>query len=173
MQSGYILFLSLYFAGLLIRFFYERAKKKGRIDPKNKRVFLSVFCGMCLLWAGWFNMCPLDPLKLSLPFIVKWSGLGLFIQGLGFALGTVIQIRGVENINHLVTNGLFTKFRHPMYNGFVLWLFGWVLYHGAVISFFMGLVAIVNIVSWRKSEESELMASYGDTYLTYKKQTWF
>ncbi len=37
----------------------------------------------------------------------------------------MIQLKGLENINHLVTTGLFSKIRHPMYDGFILWILGW------------------------------------------------
>lgn len=40
-------------------------------------------------------------------------------------------------------------------------------------SLIVGLVAIINILYWRKLEEDELESSYGETYLEYRKRTWF
>ena len=173
MKTGYLVFLGLYFFGLLIRAGYEQLKKTGRVNPKSKIIFTIVFIAMCLIWVSWFNMCPLDPLKLSLPQIIKWMGFITFLVGLGLAIGAVIQLKGVENIDHLVTNGLFSKIRHPMYVGFILWIFGWAIYHGAVISLFVGLVAIVNILYWKRLEEGEMESKYGETYLEYRKRTCF
>ena len=173
MKSGYLVFLGLYFFGLMIRAIYEQLKKTGRVNPKSVIIFAIVFFAMCLIWVSWFNMCPLDPLKLSLPRIIKWSGFGTFLVGLGLSIGAVVQLKGVENINHLVTNGLFAKIRHPMYVGFILWIFGWAIYHGAVISLFVGFVAIANILYWKKIEEEELESNYGEAYLEYRKRTWF
>ena len=173
MKIEYLLFLNLYFIGLIIRSIYERLKKSDRIDPKSKVVFLTVFIAMCLMWASWFNMCPLDPLRLPLPPMAGWVGFGLFLIGLGLAVGAVIQLRGVEHITHLETQGLFAIFRHPMYTGFVLWIFGWAIYHGAAISLIAGLVAVINILNWRKVEEDELESKYGETYLKYRNRTWF
>jgi len=173
MKTGYLVFVCLYFLGLIIRALYEQLKKNGRVDPKNKITFTIVFFAMCLLWASWFNMCPLDPLKLPLPHVARWIGFGTFLAGLGLAIGTVIQLRGVENINHLVTKGLFSKIRHPMYLGFILWIFGWAIYHGAVISLFVGFVVIGNIFYWKILEEKELEATYGEMYLEYRNRTWF
>jgi protein-S-isoprenylcysteine O-methyltransferase Ste14 len=85
----------------------------------------------------------------------------------------LIQLRGVENIDNLVTNGLFSKLRHPMYLGFIFWIIGWVIYHGAVLSLFLGLIAIGNIIYWQKLEEKELESKYGEVYLKYKDSTWF
>jgi len=173
MKTGYLVFVLLYFLGLMIRAVYEQLKKSARVDPTNRITFTIVFLGMCLLWASWFNMCPLDPIHLSLPSFAKWVGFFLFAAGLGLAIGTVIQLRGVENIDHLVTKGLFSKIRHPMYVGFIFWIFGWAIYHGALVSLFLGLVAIGNIFHWKRSEETELESVYGETYLEYRKRTWF
>ena len=60
-----------------------------------------------------------------------------------------------------------------MYTGFVLWIFGWAIYHGAAISLIAGLVAVINILNWRKVEEDELESKYGETYLKYRNRTWF
>jgi protein-S-isoprenylcysteine O-methyltransferase Ste14 len=173
MKTGYLVFLGLYFLGLMIRAIYEQLKKAGRVNPKNMAILAIVFFAMCLMWASWFNMCSLDPLQFSLPRIVRWFGFGAFLVGLGFSIGAVIQLRGLENINHLVTKGLFSKIRHPMYVGFILWIFGWAIYHGAAISLFVGFVAIVNILYWRTLEERELESNYGEVYLEYRKRTWF
>jgi protein-S-isoprenylcysteine O-methyltransferase Ste14 len=173
MKTGYLLFVGLYFLGLMIRVVYEQLKKNDRVDPKNKTTFTIVFFAMCLLWVSWFNMCPLDPIQLSIPPVAKWTGFCTFLAGLVLAIGTVIQLRGVENINHLVTKGLFSKIRHPMYVGFILWIFGWAIYHGAIVSLFVGLAAIGNIFYWKRSEERELESVYGETYLEYRNRTWF
>lgn len=60
-----------------------------------------------------------------------------------------------------------------MYVGFILWILGWVIYHGAVISLFVGLVAIGNIFFWRTLEENELESTYGEVYFEYRNRTWF
>lgn len=173
MKTDYLVFLGLYFFGLMIRAIYEQLKRAGRVNPKSIIIFAIVFFAMCLMWVSWFNMCPLDPLQLSLPRIVRWIGFGTFLAGLGLSIGSVIQLKGLENINHLVTKGLFSKIRHPMYVGFILWIFGWAIYHGAVISLCVGFAAIGNIFYWKRLEERELESNYGEVYLEYRKKTWF
>jgi protein-S-isoprenylcysteine O-methyltransferase Ste14 len=79
----------------------------------------------------------------------------------------------VENIDHLVTTGLFSRIRHPMYAGFILWIVGWVVRDGAVVSLAVGLVGIGNILYWRRLEERALESGYGEVYRTYRQQTWF
>ena len=164
--------LVLYFAGLAIRLSYERSKKRGGARSQSKVLYVLVFISMCVLWASWFAMCPKDPVTLELPDMLSWLGLGVFMVGLVLAFGALIQLRGVENINHLVTKGLFARLRHPMYIGFICWIIGWALYHRAGISSVAGLVGIANILYWRHLEENDLALKYGDAYLVYRKTSW-
>lgn len=173
MQSEYIIALVVFLSGLAIRAVYEMLKKAGRIDLKNMAVFLPILLVMCLLWVSWFAMCPLDPVKIPLPLAIRWIGMGIFVLGLLLAFGALFQLRGVENINHLETTGIFSKLRHPMYTGFICWILGWAVYHSAGISLIAGLVGIGNIMFWRHTEEVDLAHTYGNAYLQYRKQTWF
>ena len=109
MNTDYLVFLSLYLSSLIIRTGYELLKKAGRVNPKSMIVFAVIFAVMCLMWVSWFSLCPLDPFRFALPDIVRWMALGAVIVGLGLAIGGVVQLRGLENIDHLVTTGLFSS----------------------------------------------------------------
>ena len=173
MNTYYLVFLGLYLGSLIIRTGYELLKKTGRVNPKSMIIFAVVFAAMCLLWVSWFILCTLDPFRFALPDTVRWVGLGMLIMGLGLTIGGVVQLRGLENINHLVTTGLFSKLRHPMYTGFILWILGWAIYHGAVLSLVFGCVGIGNILYWRRLEEENLESWYGEDYRRYRQGTWF
>lgn len=103
----------------------------------------------------------------------KWTGLTAFIDGLILAVGSVIQLRGLEDINHLVTTGLYLKIRHRMYVGFMLWIVGWALCHGAVVSLAIGIVGILSILYWQRPEERALEVQFGEAYRNYRDTTWF
>lgn len=93
--------------------------------------------------------------------------------GLVLAIGGLIQLRGLENIDHLVTTGLYARLRHPMYAGFILWIVGWVVAFGALISLAVGIVSVANILFWRWLEERSLQSQHGQVYLSYYQRTWF
>jgi len=173
MDLMYVSFALLFLLCLAIRSGYEHLKDAGRLNPENKLIFASIFAAMCALWASWFILCPLDPLQIEIPRVVRWSGFALFGAGMILAIGALIQLKGLENIDHLVTDGFFSKIRHPMYTGFILWILGWAIYHSAFASLLVGLVGIANIVHWRQLEESRLQIRYGDTYQNYSRTTWF
>jgi protein-S-isoprenylcysteine O-methyltransferase Ste14 len=173
MNTAYPVFLGICLTGMAVRTIYELLKISGRVNQNNKAAIAIVFLAMCMMLSSWCFMCPLDPWRIGLPFIVKLSGLGMLITGLGIALGGLIQLRGVENIDHLVTGGIFSRIRHPMYTGFILWILGWVIYYGAIVSLIVALVCIGNILYLRRIEEENLLSAYGEAYLTYRAKTWF
>jgi len=172
-NDSYLVLLALFIFSLMIRTGYELLKRAGKVNPKNKLLFFFIFVIMFTLWASWFEMCPLDPFKIALPVWIIYAGLGLFSAGLILALGSLFQLRGLENIDHLVTTGFFSIIRHPMYTGFILFIVGWSIYHGAVLSFLFGLVGIVNILYWQHLEENELLDTYSKQYVHYRHSTWF
>ncbi len=171
MHTDYIISVSLFLIGLIIRTTYELLKKAGMVNPRSRILFSAIFLSMCLLWTSWFSMCPLDPLHLILPITIRLIGLTLLTTGLILAIGALVQLRGLESIDHLVTTGLFSLIRHPMYTGFILWIIGWALYHGALVSFLIGVIGIANILYWRQLEENKLISTYGENYLLYRKRT--
>ena len=173
MNAKYATLLALFLACLLLRTTYEMLKKSGSVNPGNKSIFALVFTAMCLLWASWFTMCPMDPYPIVLPDAIRWTCLSIVILGVGLAIVALMQLRGLENIGHLVTTGVFSKIRHPMYTGFLSWIVGWSLYHGALMSLIAGFVGIGSILYWRRVEEDALELRYGDRYSVYRNHTWF
>jgi protein-S-isoprenylcysteine O-methyltransferase Ste14 len=97
----------------------------------------------------------------------------MLVVGLVIAFGALIQLKGLENVKHLVTTGLYSKLRHPMYYGFILWILGWAIYYGAIVSFLAGLTGIGSILFWRNLEDTNLKECFGDAYEHYREKTWF
>jgi protein-S-isoprenylcysteine O-methyltransferase Ste14 len=173
MENDYFILVTNLLLSLAIRTSYELLKEAKKINSENKIIFSIILTVMIALWVSWFGLCPLDPWRLNLPDILRWAGLALFIIGLTTAIGALIQLRGVENINHLVTTGFFKRIRHPMYCGFILWIVGWSIYYGALVSLAIGLVGIVNILFWMHLEDDRLKIQFGDAYEQYRLKIWF
>jgi protein-S-isoprenylcysteine O-methyltransferase Ste14 len=74
----------------------------------------------------------------------------------------------------LVTCGLYSKFRHPIYLFSTVGLLGLCI---AMRWYVFGSVYVVAIaiMQWRraKAERAVLEAAFGDRYREYRKRTWF
>ena len=173
MDNAFLIPAVLFLLSLVVRTVYELLKEARKFNPESKPIFAVVFSAMCILWLSWFTLCPADPSRLDFPDTVRWFGLSVFVLGTILAVGALVQLRGVENIDHLVTGGLFKKIRHPMYAGFILWLLGWSIYHSALISFLIGLIGIASVLWWRHLEERRLEVQFGSSYQQYRLTTWF
>jgi len=173
MEPEYISLAVVHALCISVRTSYEVLKDRGRVNSKNPALFGTVFAAMIVLWASWFSLCPMDPAILPLSRAIRYAGFAVFLLGLILAIGALVQLRGLENINHLVTNGLFAWCRHPMYVGFIAWIIGWSVYHGAVVSFVLGMITTANILYWRGLEEKHLGIQFGEAYQEYKRRTWF
>ena len=158
---------------LAVRDSYELLKEAGRIKEGNRPAFIVVFLAMGTLWVSWFLLCPEDPYRLGLPSLILWVGQLIAIMGTILAVGALIQLRGLEGIDHLVTRGLFRRLRHPMYLGFILWIIGWSTAHDAAVALAIGVPALASILWWRKLEDRRLTRQFGDAYREYKQSTWF
>lgn len=173
MKSGYLIAAVVFLACHAVRTGFERLIDSGRIQSSNKAVFWFMFGVMFLLWTCWFSMCPRDPWPIDLNPAIRFAGLAITVIGLILAVGATIQLRGVHNIDHLVTGGLFAILRHPMYVGFVCWIIGWSMYYNAMASFLVGIPGIINILYWRMLEERRLVTEYDEAYVNYRRRTWF
>jgi protein-S-isoprenylcysteine O-methyltransferase Ste14 len=60
-----------------------------------------------------------------------------------------------------------------MYLGFILWIFGWAIYHGAIASLFLRFVAGGYSFYWQRLEKRELEPKCVKVYLEFKNKTRF
>jgi protein-S-isoprenylcysteine O-methyltransferase Ste14 len=173
MPTDFLVPAGLFLLCLLIRTGYELLKESHKIDMENKALFVLIFLSMCTLWGSWFALCPADPYRIDVPGPLQWAGAAVLLSATVLAVGALVQLRGVENIRHLVTTGFFRKVRHPMYVGFIGWILGSLLYHGAVTGAVLAIPGVVSVLWWRHLEEGRLTAQFGERYTEYKLASWF
>jgi protein-S-isoprenylcysteine O-methyltransferase Ste14 len=156
----------------IVRAVYEVLKHRQIVQP-NRTTFLVIFANMGLLWVSWCLLCGLDPHEIDLPGVVRYSGLSLFVVGILLFVVGLLTIRTLESYEgDLITRGVYSRIRHPMYLGFIFWLIGLPVFFGGISSFTLAPLFIANILLWRHFEEIELgkrFASYDD----YRRTTLF
>jgi len=108
----------------IVRSVYEILKHKKILKP-GKLSFVIVFINMVLLWTSWFALCSLDIYRINLACIIRYLGITLIGIGIIVFFIALFTIKTLESYEgDLITKGIYSKIRHPMYLGFILWLIG-------------------------------------------------
>jgi len=156
----------------VVRSVYEILKYKRTIK-QGKLSFAIIFTNMILLWVSWFLLCRVDLYRVNLPYIFRVTGITLSGIGIIVFLTALFTIKTLETYDgNLITTGIYSIIRHPMYLAFILWLVGFPVYFGALFSLALASLFIANILFWRYLEEKELVKRF-PSYLEYKKTTLF
>jgi protein-S-isoprenylcysteine O-methyltransferase Ste14 len=154
----------------IIRSAYEILKHKNIVQPTSLS-FIIIFLNMALLWVSWFALCSLDEFKIILPGIIKYIGLLIVLIGIIIFLTALFTIKTLENYeDNLITKGIYSKIRHPMYLGFLLWAIGAPVWFGSYLLFILSFFFIGNILFWRHLEEIDLVKRLSG-YDNYKLKT--
>jgi len=117
--------------------------------------------------------------SMTLPAWSRWGGVGL--AGMGFALLQWSHVTLGRNWSDhpritatqtLVTDGPYSRIRHPIYTSFIL-ILGSSLYISA--NWFIGLLWIIataiDIGARIRFEEEKMVARFGEEYRRYKART--
>jgi len=171
-KEYFFVFVILCIITHIIRSVYEILKHKKILTP-NKLSFVIILVNMLILWISWFVLCTLDTHRIDLNSVIRYSGIVLCVFGIVLFLTALFTIKTLESYEgDLITTGIYSKIRHPMYLAFILWLIGFPIYSGALFSLYLSLVFIANILFWKYLEEKELEQRF-ISYKEYKKSTIF
>jgi len=156
----------------VVRTIYEVLKHQKLLNP-GKLSFVIIFTNMAVLWISWFLLCSQDIYRIHYAGFYHYFGIVLTLMG-GLAFFTALfTIKTLESYDgDLITKGIYSKIRHPMYFGFICWLIGFPIIFGALFSFFLSLIFVFNVLLWRSLEEIELEKRF-PAYQDYKKTTLF
>lgn len=156
----------------IVRLVYEILKYKQALKP-GKLSFVIILINMLLLWVSWILLCRYDIYKIDIPDIIRYAGITFAIAGVIIFLTGLFTIKTLESYDgDLITTGIYSKIRHPMYLAFIVWLVGFPVFFEALCSFILSAVFIANILFWRYLEEKELEKRF-PAYPEYRQKTIF
>lgn len=112
---------------------------------------------------------PWTPLRISGMAIAIPSILLLAVARL--QLGRAFSIEAKAST--LVTTGLYSRIRNPIYFFGALSFVGIVLWSGQPLLFLLLAILIPMQVIRIRKEEQVLTEKFGETYIEYKRKTWF
>lgn len=134
------------------------------------RVWLPLMLGLCALYVI-FTRGP-GPHDL-----IRWIGLGLSMLGLAgvitarFTLGRSFSV--TPKARELVTSGIYSRIRNPIYVSGVIFLLGLILMlHRPFLALILIILIPMQIVRARQ-EARVLEAKFGEAYRQYRDRTWF
>ncbi|MBV8050226.1 MAG: isoprenylcysteine carboxylmethyltransferase family protein [Acidobacteriaceae bacterium] len=103
-------------------------------------------------------------LCLAIPSFVLWS-VARFQLGKSFAV--------TAQARQLVTHGLYSRIRNPIYVFGSLFIVGYILLLQRP-RWLLIFALIVPLQVWRSRKEAQVLeAKFGDEYRIYRRQTWF
>lgn len=107
------------------------------------------------------------PIALSIGGV----GMGIWISGM-VSLGKSLAV--LPGTDALKTGGIYKYFRHPIYVGINLTLFGLLSASGSVFGMvYLALVVVPLNIYRARAEEKALLEKFGDSYRAYRKTTFF
>jgi protein-S-isoprenylcysteine O-methyltransferase Ste14 len=111
----------------------------------------------------------------SLPQFVSWISLvcSVIVAIQGFYL---LRVAGepkekFENTTKLVDKGIYRYIRHPLYLSLILLGWGAYLKNLTVFTSVLFLINLVALLLTAKSEEKEMIGSFGEEYILYMRKT--
>ena len=123
-------------------------------------------------YLAWIIILFTDPIRFDVPLYALLIGiitgtLGLFVMMLS------MKSRKDTGKGNLITTGIYSKFRHPMYIGMSLILIGFPFAAGSYLTLLSAVLWVSQMIIWGYWEEKELKEQFGQEYLDYKKRTFF
>ena len=167
----FYLFFGICFICFSLRTTHHLLKNRGNELAESGKVIKALYFVMFFLWTSWVGMAIGDLYEMNLADWVRYTGLAVFIVGVLFFIIAHVKIMGVES-QGLATGGIYSRLRHPMYYGFILWIIGLPIFMNALFTLASAAIWIPQLLYWGRSEEKELEEKY-EGYEAYKKKTWF
>jgi protein-S-isoprenylcysteine O-methyltransferase Ste14 len=135
-----------------------------------RNIALTLFVGLAAVYVEWQH-APAGWTSLRI------AGLGLAV--VGFILWTVARFQlgssftVIPQAKQLVTRGLYSRIRNPIYVFGSLFIAGYILLLGRPI-WLLIFAVVIPLQIWRTGKEAQVLeASFGEAYRQYRSKVWF
>lgn len=167
---SFLLCLAGYITHTLEHYLEARSGKKKSGAEQNKIVEFMIHTG----YLGWGLMIFSDRSQIALPLaVIMPVGLTIGLIGMVLFLGSAVSKKGFTDVENLVTSGMYSRLRHPMYLGIILIHIGFPLAFSRYLTLLSALLWVPMVLYWKYLEEKELEEKFGQAYRDYRKRTFF
>jgi protein-S-isoprenylcysteine O-methyltransferase Ste14 len=147
----------------------ERGVRERRTPSPRIR---QIIAGIALVLLGWFciaNQGRYD-LEISwLALVLHILGVILIVIGVAIRILAWVQIPNTHRIGSLVTTGIYSRTRNPVYLAFMLIIVGIALLFPGLLALIWLVIGVAVLYGLAKVEERDLEKVYGSQYLDYKR----
>lgn len=168
----FILWFTICFALFSLRTIFNLLIYKKYKLAQNTRLHLTLALIMGALWVSWFRLCFINPIDIEFPDWIRFAGFITFLIGVYFSVYAFIKMKKLNHKDRLITEGLYSFLRNPMYIGFILWIVGFPIFIQNIAALATASIWTIHVYIWKITEENELLDKYPE-YAQYKKTTWF
>lgn len=182
-MSDLLIYAPIIIAWLLFGFFHSvlastLLKEKIDLKPVNFRRLYNIFSILAVLFILFLGSS-IEPNYLF-PKDQTGKTIGLIIATFGFLLAKLafrpisfsefIGIKSEQN-QHLITEGIYARMRHPLYAAAILGLIGFVIFSPTYTHLVHALCMVIYLLIGMHFEERRLLIRFGKEYEEYKKHT--
>jgi protein-S-isoprenylcysteine O-methyltransferase Ste14 len=155
-----------------------RPPSDGSVRPRELLVMGGLIVGVWLLPLVYVFTPWLNAFDYALPTWTVWPALAAFVLALVVrwagqsALGESWSPTGGPSSSHLVTTGIYSRIRHPLYASMLLWAIAQAALLQNAFAGFGGAVAAALVWALRvPAEETMLLDRFGAEYAAYARRT--
>jgi protein-S-isoprenylcysteine O-methyltransferase Ste14 len=105
----------------------------------------------------------------SLALVLHVLGIILLVIGVAIRILAWIQIPNTHRIGNLVTTGIYSRTRNPVYLAFMFIIAGVAFLVPGLLTLMWLVIGIMVLYGLAKLEERDLQNVYGNEYLDYKR----
>ena len=133
---------------------------------------------LVLIVSIYFSSIKIDliniPLQMEISIFILSAGILIFLNPVLQFIKSKTTVNPIqfEEVNKLVTSGIFKYSRNPMYLGMLMIVLSTSIFYLNIYSILTPFLFILWINKFQiKREEEFLIEKFGDEYITYKKKT--
>ena len=174
MNIGFLIAFMVCLVGYVFHTVMHILEYRGSELAKSKNADATMALFITAGYIGWGFMMYTDPIKMDVRnYIAAPLGLLIGLTGLIMLVLSTIAKKGFHELDHLVTKGIYSKLRNPMYLGIILMHIGFPLASRSLLTLLTTAMWTILILLWKYMEEQDLEKKFGAEYLEYKGKTFF
>jgi protein-S-isoprenylcysteine O-methyltransferase Ste14 len=128
-------------------------------------VFTLVLLGWGCIWISYRQGFVLPPSLLPIAL-----GTAFVLAGVAVWILVLRESRLAHRLDHLVTTGVYSRTRNPVYLALMLVVIGVMFFSRALLALFWACISAYVLRAIAKLEENDLERAFGEEYLEYKRE---